>query len=503
MPSPTPAETFAPEFTDMMKDAAEQMINDKETVDQMTAEERESQAGLASILAQGGLPTISKLDTCCTVVDAANIFNDFETADFLVDRHGKEEVPEEDDRNISDLMVDQLEFADVVVLNKVDLVSPEDVPRILSLIKTLNPSAHVIQAKHAQIDPKEVLNTNRFSYARAAMAAGWLQSLQEPPTPETEEYGVGTFVYKQRRPFHPRRLWETVRNVFVVIQEEFIDDGIDVDVEEIDGSDAGSDAEMTSVSGGKTDSGVEIDSTDSGSDEDGGKAQKPRAGKDFDKTGANAEEDDTEEAQPQLNPKARLASKKASKTWAPLLRSKGFFWLATRPLMFGEWSQAGVMLTLSGGGRWRCTMAKEEWSEDPDVLEAIEADFQMPYGDRRQELVFIGTEMRKGGKERLIEALDKCLLVSTEDAWLGERARTRRDRASTVTLTLPLCVPCRTTKRWRTSSASWKHRSRARSRRRTRRRAPAPRARRAGRALAWPYRRSRHSRRSKRRSRRS
>ncbi|CAO1613852.1 unnamed protein product [Sympodiomycopsis kandeliae] len=393
------AESFAPEFVDSMKDAAAQLT--AEVSSELTAAQKKEQESLAAILAEGGLPTISRLDTCVTVVDAANIFNDFETADFLIDRHSREDVPEEDDRNISDLMVDQLEFADVVVLNKLDLVPSEDIPKILSLIKTLNPGAHIIQTKHASVDPHEVLNTKRFSYAKAAMAAGWLKSLQEAPVPETEEYGVGTFVYRQRRPFHPRRLWDCVRNVFVVIQQEFIDDGEDEeDAEEEDGADEEMDGGQSEGKSKRSnsDSGIEIDSDNA------------------DAMALDAEE----ESQPQLNPKARLKSKKASETWAPLLRSKGFFWLATRPLMYGEWSQAGVMLTLSGAGRWHCTIPKSEWSDDPEVVAAIENDFTEPWGDRRQELVFIGTEMRKGGRERITAALDECLLNDSEMAQFEE-----------------------------------------------------------------------------------
>ncbi|CAO1635335.1 unnamed protein product [Parajaminaea phylloscopi] len=419
------AETFAPEFTEMMKDAAVQMAADgtNEAGQPLTESEKKEQETLASLLAAGGLPAISRLDTCVTVVDAANIFADFDTADFLVDRNKKEDVPEEDDRNISDLMVDQLEFADVVVLNKVDLVGQEEVPKILGLIKTLNPSAKVIQCRHAQLDPREVLNTKLFSYSKAAMSAGWLKSLQEEVVPETEEYGVGTFVFRARKPFHPKRLWDTVRNVFVVIQEEFIDDGEDEDEsedEDEDEDDADADAEMkdgdeaSSAQGSdsarthKTDSGVDMES-------DNGEQDKEPSSK---RTRVEDADGDTaivvEETQPQLNPKARLASKKASPTWSPLLRSKGFFWLATRPAMYGEWSQAGVMLTLTGAGAWKCTVPKSSWSDDPDVIAAIEKDFQEPYGDRRQELVFIGLEMSKGGKERLTAALEACLLDAAE-----------------------------------------------------------------------------------------
>ena len=136
------------------------------------------------------------------------MLNDFSTADFLADRH--KDVPDEDDRNISDLMVDQIEFADVVVINKCDIVSAAHRDQLVSLVKQLNPGAKVLTAAHGDVQLSEILNTRRFNYERAAMSAGWLQSLQGA-VPETEEYGIGSFVYRARRPFHPERLWEAVR----------------------------------------------------------------------------------------------------------------------------------------------------------------------------------------------------------------------------------------------------------------------------------------------------
>lgn len=406
----------------MMKDAAVQMTADGHMSKsaELTDAEQQERTTLAALLTAGGLPEISRLDTCVTVVDAANVFADFETADFLIDRNKEGEVPEEDDRNISDLMVDQLEFANVIVLNKTDLVTPSAIPKLLGLIKALNPTARVVQCRHAQLDPREVLNTHSFSFAQAAMAAGWLRSLQEVPVPEPEEYGIGTFVYRARRPFHPERLWREIRNVFVVIQEDFIDDG----------QSAASDDEMIDGI-----SPIEPPShkSDLEDDLDGPRDHSPSnerviSGDDIEED-AVAQEDD---AQPQLNPKARLAFKKASPTWSPLLRSKGFFWLATRPIMFGEWSQAGVMLTLTGGGCWKCTMPKSTWSDDPAVIAAIEKDFEAPYGDRRQEIVFIGLEISKGNKERLIEAMDACLLTNSEMLRFDEVMNSREEPLQTL-----------------------------------------------------------------------
>ena len=317
---------------------------------------------LAAIFQRGGLPAIAHLDTCCTVVDAASMLHDFDTSDFLVDRHGPT-VPEDDDRNISDLMVDQLEFANCVIVNKCDLVSPDALETVMALVKTLNPSARVIPASYGRVDVNAILSTKSFSLEKAALSAGWLRSLVEDVKPETIEYGINSFVYRARRPFHPARLWETIRSCFVVIQEETMDDGVEQNRD---------DTEMSS------------------------------------------NDDMNEDAQPALCPQQRLACKRASPLWNPVLRSKGFLWLATRPLLFGNWSQAGVMLTLTGGARWRCEVPENEWPDDPEVHAAIRRDFDplTPWGDRRQELVFIGQDV---DISKITKAMDSCLL--RDDEW--------------------------------------------------------------------------------------
>ncbi|SJX60546.1 related to Cobalamin synthesis protein [Sporisorium reilianum f. sp. reilianum] len=368
------AETFSEEFADMYT----QMAEDLEDEIRADPQKREEHEKVAKILKEGGLPAVARLDTCVTVVDAVNLFNDYNTTDFLVDRHKDDhDVPEEDDRNISDLQADQLEFANVILINKCDLVSKDEVDRIRGFIRLLNPDAKIIPTTRSRIDLKEILNTDLFSYEKAALGAGWLKSLNEEIKPETEEYGIGSFVYKAHRPFHTARLWETIREVFVVIQSEYIDDGEDED----------DDATVGSNDEADEDDDMEVDQED---------------------------DDDDVEAQPQLNPQARLEAKNASETFAPLLRSKGFVWLATRPLMFGEWSQAGIMLTLQGGARWRCELDEDMWPQDKEIVEAIKKDFQAPWGDRRQEIVLIGKNMRDGGEEKLRAALDGCLLTDAE-----------------------------------------------------------------------------------------
>lgn len=124
-------------------------------------------------------------------------------------------------------MVDQLEFAQVIVLNKIDMVEHEELEKVKALIKTLNPTARLLPCNYSKIDLREILDTNLFDYSKAALSMGWLRSLSEEVKPETEEYGVGTFVYRARRPFAPLRLWKAIREVFVVIQTEYIDDGED------------------------------------------------------------------------------------------------------------------------------------------------------------------------------------------------------------------------------------------------------------------------------------
>ncbi|KAI0533287.1 P-loop containing nucleoside triphosphate hydrolase protein [Xylaria digitata] len=363
------AETFSEEFAEMSIAAGHDLEKDEEN--DMSKEQR---LRLAEILKAGGLSKVARLDTCVTIVDAVNFMQDFATTDFLKDRQN--DVPEEDDRNISDLQVDQVEFADVIIINKCDLVAKEDVDRVKGAVKTLNPGARVITAVKSSFYLHNILDTHMFSYEKAALSSGWLRSINEEINPETEEYGIGTFVYRARRPFHPTRLWKMISDVFVVIQEEYLTEGDDQDRPEGD----------MEAAGAENDEDESEDESDS----------------------------EMEDSQPQLDTKARLASKISNETFGPLLRSKGFMWLATRPLMFGEWSQAGVMLTLSGGDVWRCEMPESEWPKDPKAKQAIRRDFQGKWGDRRQEIVFIGQKMRDGGEARLRKALDSCLLDDAE-----------------------------------------------------------------------------------------
>ncbi|MEU1476666.1 GTP-binding protein [Streptomyces sp. NPDC005760] len=236
------------------------------------------------------LGDVARLDTMVTVVDAANFLPELERGDELAER-GLAPF-EDDERTVSDLLVDQIEFADVLVLNKLDLVDAETAARLRAALVRLNPVARIVGVEHARVDLQQVLGTGLFDLERAQRAPGWVQELNGEHVPETEEYGVSSTVFRSGLPFHPGRLWDFV-------------------TEDLDG---------------------------------GG--------------------------------------------YGRILRSKGFFTLASRPHVTGLWSQAGSV------ARFEPSAAR---------------DTEAPYA---QELVFIGTQLKAEGLHR---ALAACLLSPDED----------------------------------------------------------------------------------------
>lgn len=362
------AETFTTEFGEKMLQTPGMTKQEKKLV--------------GEIVKLGGLSELTQLDTCVTVVDSINFLENFETIDFLVDRFGDHGLGEQD-RTITDLMVDQIEFADIVIVNKISQVSKKRRRKITEIIHSLNPLAKVIKCDYSKVDVHEVVNTKMFDFEKASTAAGWLQSINEmtvrkgfgadestklTPKPETEEYGINNFVYEQRRPFHPERLYKLLSDKFLIIEstipEEEMYDG--------DSSDEG---------------------TEDGSDEE-------------------EEEDEDGEIPEELSENELLKNKKNS-PFGPLLRSKGFFWLASRFLIRGEWSSAGSMLTLKGGIPWFAISGPEIETLPADARALIEADMEGKYGDRRQELVFIGLKI---DKVKLTELLNGCLVTDDEYA---------------------------------------------------------------------------------------
>ena len=249
------------------------------------------------------LSEVSQLDTMVTVVDAASFRRDLEEAEELSDRGLAAE--EGDDRTISDLLIDQVEFADVIVLNKTDLVSSQELGSLRELLARINPGAHLVESRFGAVDPALVLGTGRFDFERAAQAPGWLQTLRGAEVPETEEYGIGSFLYTAERPFHPERLWRLLEQ-----------------------------------------------------------------------------------------------------GWPGVVRAKGFFWIASRPERVLHLSQAGGLCRIEPAGGW--------WTEEDlagEEIGGVDVPLEVDEGERRQELVFIGTGMDQAG---IIAALDRALLSDAE-----------------------------------------------------------------------------------------
>ena len=152
------------------------------------------------------LADIARLDTMVTVVDAFNFFKDFGSTDTVLSRNMTED--QEDSRSIVNLLTDQVEFANVLVLNKTDLVTTEQLRTLEGILIKLNPDARIVKTSFGQIDIKDILNTKLFDYEKAEQSAGWIKELNNIHTPETEEYGISSFVFRDHRPFNPERLLE-------------------------------------------------------------------------------------------------------------------------------------------------------------------------------------------------------------------------------------------------------------------------------------------------------
>ncbi|KAG6025194.1 hypothetical protein E4U41_001590 [Claviceps citrina] len=431
------AETFDARLAEQMGQLAEAemaMPMDKNTIKL-----------LKQLKAAGGLEKFAHLDTTVTVIDAFTMLHDFDTADLLSCR--RDDVTPEDERTVSDLMIDQIEFADVIILNKIDMISKETREEAKSLIKKLNHRAKIIEASHGKVNVAEIVNTGLFKLDVAQSGYGWLQDLHAmtvrevngrnvpTPKPETEEYNVQSFIYTRYRPFHPQRLFRLIYDKFILQmehpdeEEDEEDDEMDEQTQDSVGSDQDMDMDIdreTAASPTKTDS-------LSGSDRRGSLSQQSDKssastaqtapslhgeGKQAGETASTQPDHDMDmDMDMNIPPNdVILANKRAHPTFRRLFRSKGEYFLATRPHRAGDWSQAGAMLTLTGGRAWFCTLQPEEYvTGDEEVDRLVQHDINKggEWGDRRQELVFIGEKLDHAQLERL---LDECLLTDEEMA---------------------------------------------------------------------------------------
>ena len=266
------------------------------------------------------LSMVSRLDTMVTVVDAANFLHEYNAADALQDRG--ESLGEDDNRTVTDLLIDQIEFADVIVLNKLDLVSKAQSLEVEAIIKALNPGAVIRKATHGQVPLDSVLNTGLFDYDKASTSAGWIRELEGEHTPETEEYGIASFIYRTAHPFDAEKLWDYVN------------------------------------------------------DED---------------------------------------------NWNGVLRSKGFFWVAADHRVAYEWAQAGGISDMQPAGMWWAAIPKQRWHQPDGERPDQKPGWDPRYGDRTQELVFIGQNMDEAGIRAKLNAclLDAKLAAADSRAWLN------------------------------------------------------------------------------------
>ncbi|KAG4426146.1 hypothetical protein IFR04_000612 [Cadophora malorum] len=429
------AESFTKEFSLAMVEAEHEDGN----ANGEQAWSQEEKDVLGELAENGGLNSIAKIDTTVTVVDAFRFFEEFETIELLHQRFASEVETPEDERTVTDLMIDQIEFADVIIVNKIDMVDDKILTRIRGLIKTLNPGCKILEtslrpSKQSEnpygaipLDVKEIIATGRYSEETSIKSSGWLKSVHDmsmidnhgrkvlAPKPETEEYGINSFVYRARRPFEPKRLFELVYDKFVILEPQN-PDGEDED-EEADGETDGEEEEddddekpehEVHSSAGSTTTDDDVSSTPTRSDSPAATGTSP---------GTSVTDESNGLTQyPDIPLEQRLANKKAHPLFRNLLRSKGFVWLATRPNQSGDWSQAGAMLTFSPGLQWFATVPKNEWplpegEAGKELVKMIERDFDGEWGDRRQEVVLIGEGLDVEG---LTSTLNSCLLSDEE-----------------------------------------------------------------------------------------
>ena len=267
------------------------------------------------------LSSLARLDTMASVVDAATFLERFDHLEELTDLGLERD--DEDDRSVVDLVVDQVEFANVIVISKPDLVSEQHLQKVVAMVRRLNPDAQLVLAENGDVPLEAVLDTGLFDEVEGETAPGWAQILNEEVQPETEEYGITSFVYRHRWPFHPKRL-----------------------------------------------------------------------------------------------------ARELNEAWPGVLRSKGFFWLASRPDIQAMWSHAGLSVGLEPLASWYAATPEDEWELETDEERAeLEARWDPLLGDRQPEIVFIGIDMDEAG---IRSRLDACVLTGREfekgpEKWLKFR----------------------------------------------------------------------------------
>ncbi|KAF5830577.1 hypothetical protein DUNSADRAFT_14343 [Dunaliella salina] len=397
------------------------------------------------------LMSVCRLDTCMTVVDVSTLASDLTSIEEMADRR-----PEGDQRNVATLLVEMVEFADVVVLNKTDLVKKDVLSGTHELVAALNPGARILETSHGGLPVKDIVCTGAFDLDKTSRSAGWLRALDATHPAKanvaaphgkgerapTCKGSVASFVYTARKPFHPGRLYRNfMRKYFLtrVIDSESDDsDGSESGSEEgSEESDEGMQVKERGPSTGKEFGNQEHSRAEGGNQCCGSKAcgqkeqqqeakqQEAKQGK-ADKmsvegsgSGDEEEEDEDESMEEALADYAAardtvLAT--AKKELGEVVRSKGFCWLATQDDSIIGWDNVGALLQVMKEGCWFACVPEDEWPNDEAALKRILADFSPNHpemGDRRQEIAFIGKDL----KEHAIRSmLDTCLATEEEVA---------------------------------------------------------------------------------------
>ena len=270
--------------------------------------------------------------------------------------------------------------------------------KIREILKGLNKTAKVIGTTRSVIDLNKILNTGLFDMEKAITSAGWLQSLKEDMVPETEEYGISSFVYRQRRPFHPQRIFELLKTAFLIIEN----------------------VRTMAAGTNNNEDGMTEDETKSASADDDDNEEENM---DEDEEEGSDESDDAQgEASLYTTAEGKTCYDcKQMSVFRNVLRSKGFIWIKSRDQFMAGWSQAGIILTISAEQKWYAEMSPEEIAaQDDDTKLLIQKDYVDGIGDRRQEIVFIGDFKSETEKDALRNALDSCLIGVDEELTLDE-----------------------------------------------------------------------------------
>ena len=328
---------------------------------------------------KSSLNALAKLDTCVTLVDCAGFDSNMATAADLSEKF-KGSAEEGDDRSVGPLLMSQIEFADVIVLSKCDLISEEEADRVERSVRALNPTAKIVRAVRGDVPLSSVLRTGLFTPNEAP---GWVRLLRDKDAhvPETEEYGISSFVYKARTPFHPMRLGRFLDANFTIRFP-----GYSFKKDPPNAGEAAS-AEGAPATG----------------------AEKRKATREMEKAMQEYQEQMEVEFRDRES-RAHERSARMRQSYGHILRSKGYMWIAGRDAQAAEWSQAGAIGQFECGGGWMASLPPQLWPpEGSDEYNAIIKDFDGPVlKDRRQEVVFIGQKL---DKDAIKKALDACLIT--------------------------------------------------------------------------------------------